>query len=112
MAGEAPPEPVPAEGVGDPPAVKRLRTVYRRHALVTGAGLTVCLRCCWVATRKAVRAGENEACDGEGDVTPLITSHLLEGAFDGSLSEAGPELRRLATERGWLGGLRPGRPPD
>ncbi len=92
--------------------VKRLRTGYHQHALVLGAGLVVCLRCCWVASRRGVRAGENEVCEGDWGMTPLLTSHLLEGAFDGALSEAGPELRRLATARGWLGGMRPERLPD
>ena len=97
---------------GVSPVVKRLRTGYHQHALVMGAGLVVCLRCCWVASRRGVRAGENEVCEGDWGMTPLLTSHLLDGAFDGALSEAGPELRRLATARGWLGAMRPERLPD
>ena len=110
---EAPPTGNEPEGQqGGSPIVKRLRTGYRPHALVAGAGLVVCLRCCWVGSRRGVRAGQNEVCDGDWGVSPLITAYLLEGAFDGALSDAGPELRRLATARGWLGGMRPGRPPD
>ena len=110
--GEPPVQGEQDDQPGVPPMVKRLRTGYRTHALVQGAGLVVCMRCCWVASRHGVRAGENEVCEGDRGITPLITSHLLEGAFDSALSEAGPELRRLATGRGWLGGMRPGRPPD
>ena len=110
---EGPPAGDEQEGrQGGSPVVKRLRTGYRPHALVIGAGLVVCLRCCWVGSRRGVRAGENEVCEGDWGISPLITSHLVEGAFDGALSDAGPELRRLATARGWLGGMRLGRPPD
>ena len=51
--------------LGGSPIVRRRRPGYLPPALVGGAGLVVCLRCCWVGSRRGVRAGQNEVCDGD-----------------------------------------------